>query len=91
MEWQLARQLVAKNQESAGVVDVQCWQVSFQPILPHTEYTHCSRDAWQQSPQTMTKTYGDIRHGQPLCRFGNCTFVEQRFSLTGRRIRAHNT
>eukprot|EP00971_Amphidinium_carterae_P342025 6481158-Amphidinium_carterae.1 len=30
----------------------------------------------------MTKTYGDIRHGQPACRFGNRTFVEQFFSLS---------
>eukprot|EP00971_Amphidinium_carterae_P162257 3216168-Amphidinium_carterae.1 len=31
----------------------------------------------------MTKTYGDLRHGQPACSFGNCTFVEERFGLSG--------
>eukprot|EP00971_Amphidinium_carterae_P021810 430379-Amphidinium_carterae.1 len=33
----------------------------------------------------MAKTYGDIRHGQPACRCGNCTFVAKCFGLSGER------
>eukprot|EP00971_Amphidinium_carterae_P236355 4690449-Amphidinium_carterae.1 len=32
----------------------------------------------------MTQSYGDIRHAQPACRFGNCTFVD--FGLSGKAI-----
>eukprot|EP00971_Amphidinium_carterae_P288919 5736694-Amphidinium_carterae.1 len=50
MMWQLAREFVAINQESAGMIHVQFWKGSFQGILPQTEQTHCSKDVWQPSP-----------------------------------------
>eukprot|EP00971_Amphidinium_carterae_P094993 1879667-Amphidinium_carterae.1 len=61
MVWQLAREFIAENQESAGVLHVQFWQMSFQRILAQTESTHCSWDVWQHSPQTITNAYRDIR------------------------------
>eukprot|EP00971_Amphidinium_carterae_P094177 1864092-Amphidinium_carterae.1 len=39
----------------------------------------------------MTKTYVDVRHAQPACAFGNCTFVEQCFCLSARPLRAKRT
>eukprot|EP00971_Amphidinium_carterae_P072733 1438352-Amphidinium_carterae.1 len=33
MAWQLARELVAIRQESAGGIHVQFWQASFQPFF----------------------------------------------------------
>eukprot|EP00971_Amphidinium_carterae_P198731 3943700-Amphidinium_carterae.1 len=61
MAWQLAREFIAPNQENAGLIHVQFWQMPFQRILGQTEKTHCSLDVWQHSPQTMTNVYRDIR------------------------------